>query len=74
MVEEWNTWRAEPAGEYDWGWEETDWVGDWGQPGQAWDRYAILDGHVSKAELGSKAVTEVETHEQEGNESEKNKT
>lgn len=65
MIEEWNKWRAEPAGEYDWGWEEADWVGDWGQPGQAWDRYAILDGQVSKAELGSKADTEVETHEQE---------
>ena len=29
MVEEWNKRRAEPAGEYDWGWEEADWLGGW---------------------------------------------
>lgn len=57
--------RSQPGNMIGDGRKQTDWVGDWGQPGQAWDRYAILDGQVSKAELGSKAVTEVETHEQE---------
>ena len=44
MIEEWNKW----TGEEDW---NEDWVGDWGNPGNAWDRCAYLDGQVSAYKL-----------------------
>ena len=47
MIEEWNQWQGYEDGD----WVEGDWAGDWNEPSQAWDRYALMDGNLSKHAL-----------------------
>ena len=55
MEKEWFKWKkgtgAEEHVDYDETWYDGDWVQDWSQPSEAWDRYATLDGAVSKHTL-----------------------
>ena len=57
MEKEWFKWKkgtgAEEHVDYDETWYDGDWVQDWSQPSEAWDRYATLDGAVSKHTLGN---------------------
>ena len=78
MCEEWAKWKGQDVEnkkyddyEYQAGWVEEPWVADWSQPRQAWDRLAVLDGNVSKAQLQDKATTQAATTpmpKDEGNE------
>lgn len=45
MWEEWENWKG--GDQWNEEWNDDDWRVDWGQPGQAFDRYAVLDGQVS---------------------------
>ena len=48
MIEEWNKWQGQHE---DGDWVEGDWAWDWNEPSQAWDRYALMDGKLSKHAL-----------------------
>ena len=48
MCEEWKKWKGDQWNE---GWNHDDWREDLGQPGKAFDRYAVLDGQVSLHKL-----------------------
>lgn len=49
MWEEWNKWKG--GDQWNEEWNDDDWRVDWGQPGQAFDRYAVLDGQVSLSKM-----------------------
>ena len=65
MEKEWFKWKkgadAEEHVDYDETWYEGDWVQDWSQPSEAWDRYATLDCAVSKHTLKNQSKKPSET-------------
>jgi len=64
MEKEWFKWKKGAGAEdvdYDETWYEGDWVQDWSQPSEAWDRYATLDSAVSKHTLKNQSKEPSET-------------
>lgn len=51
MIQEWNRWQGPTEESGDGDWVDGDWAGDWNEPSQAWDRYALMDSNLSKHSL-----------------------